>query len=878
MSHRSRLVSAGLAAALALAPSSSRAGIVRQLTDVKTTIAGPGAMDTAGSVVFSGASADLGGNPQHTLQILQIDPVSAAASALTSARKGTTALVAASGDGRYLAFPSPADLVGTNHDESVELFVLDRTANTFTQLTSDPAPNAGSVSAVAISGDGSRIAFLSDCDYLGTNPSHLEQLFTIRRDGTQLRQLTFLPAPASFGSPSISDDGSRIAFACDGNPAGGNADGGDEVFAILSDGTGLRQVTTSPATYGSSAPSLSGNGAKIAFQSNADLTGGNVKHQTEVFVVDWAGTNLRQLTSTSVVLGITGAPVAESPSITGDGLTVVFSSNNSRLFPPLNIDGNNEIWKIKTDGTGLTALTSTALTYGALLPAVARGGTRITYYNVGSSVTLEAMDGSGGSKKTLLTFDITLQGQQDVAADGSRVVFVRTVGLLGSGQVWRVAADGSDLAQVTALTSGSAAGPQIAADAATIVFSANSDPLGTNADGSEEIFTTQASGSGLKQLTSGASGTTSHHPAISADGKWVVFDSNANLTGGNADGSTEIFRVGIDGMGLVQLTSGPAGTTSDVPRVDGTGVWAVFESNADLDGGNPDGSYEVWRVRLDGTVLERLTGDPAADSGGPDISDAGDRIVFSSSANLGGGNADGNAEVFEYEPATAALRQLTSFVKGSSGSARISGNGAWVYFASSAPVFEDDPDAPTDLYRVPAAGGAIERVGGLRSAGVGATGAIGGALGAAGGGGVAVGLAGDVAAFSGLGDYTGGNKDALPEIWLIDRSATASVDVSKASPTVLSWTVESGPVRYDVIRGDLSQVHGLAGSIDLGTVRCLEAGSPDADTVGFGDATDPAPGQVFFFLYRGSQGLGAGPGSYGASTDGRERLPSSGGC
>lgn len=851
-------------------------GAVRQLTDVKTAVAGPAVMDDAGTMAFAGSSEDLGANPQHTFQILRFDPATAAATPETSAPDGVSMILSVTDDGRYLAFPSPADLTGGNHDEGAELFVLDRSNGQITQLTNDPAPNSGSVSAVAIAGSGNRIAFVANTDPLGTNPNNLDQLFTIDRTGGNLLQITSFATAASFGGLSISDDGTRIAFSASADPTGGNADLGSEVFAIAYDGTGLRQLTTTAATYGSGSPSLSGNGQTIAFQSNGDLVpGSNAAHQTEIFAIDWAGTGLRQLTTTGRVLGLLGAPASTSPSITDDGQYVIYSSNDSTLLPPLNLDGNYEIFKIKTDGTGKTALTNTVLSYGALLPTVAGGGGRITYYAVGTNVTLQAMDGSGGANTTLLTFDITLQDEPDLAPSGSRIVFTRATGVLATGQIWRVQADGSDLAQVTNLSSGTPSGPSLAGDDQTIVFAATSDPLGTNGDGSSEIFTIDASGTGLRQLTSGPSGTTSSHAVISRDGSVVVFDSDADLTGGNADGSTEIFKINWDGTGLAQLTNGPAGTISRFPRVDGTGTWLVFESNADLDGGNPDGSYEVWRARVDGTLLQRLTGDPVHDSGGPDISNDGASVAFSSEADLLGTNPEGNGEIFLWSAATSSLTQLTSFATGSSGSATISGNGAWVYFTSSAPVFETDPDAPVDLYRIPTTGGAIERVGGLRAGAVGGLGAIG----AIGGGGtaLAVGDGGDVAAFSGLGDFTGGNKDLLPEIWAIDRNAVPAFGVGEASPTVLSWTVGSGPVRYDAIRGDLANVRSVGGSVDLGPVQCLEKDSPDADTQGFGDPVDPAPGQVFFFLYRGSQGL-SDPGSYGTSSAGEERVPGSGGC
>jgi hypothetical protein len=40
----------------------------------------------------------------------------------------------------------------------------------------------------------------------------------------------------------------------------------------------------------------------------------------------------------------------------------------------------------------------------------------------------------------------------------------------------------------------------------------------------------------------------------------------------------------------------------------------------------------------------------------------------------------------------------------------------------------------------------------------------------------------------------------------------------------------------------------------------------------------PAPGQVWFYLYRGSAGPLASPGTYGTGSGSRERIPAGGGC
>ena len=118
------------------------------------------------------------------------------------------------------------------------------------------------------------------------------------------------------------------------------------------------------------------------------------------------------------------------------------------------------------------------------------------------------------------------------------------------------------------------------------------------------------------------------------------------------------------------------------------------------------------------------------------------------------------------------------------------------------------------------------------------------------------------------------------EIYLADITALARISVSAGTaPTRVVWQPESGPVRYDIIRGFVASLHPGGGStIDLGAVTCIENDSPDASTIGHEDATLPAAGQAFFYIYRGTQGINKGPGSWGTSSAGAPRVPSTGSC
>jgi hypothetical protein len=102
--------------------------------------------------------------------------------------------------------------------------------------------------------------------------------------------------------------------------------------------------------------------------------------------------------------------------------------------------------------------------------------------------------------------------------------------------------------------------------------------------------------------------------------------------------------------------------------------------------------------------------------------------------------------------------------------------------------------------------------------------------------------------------------------------------VSKATPTAVTWDPDPAGVRYDVIRGDRTELGPeVAGSIDLGPVLCLENNSPDTDISGFEDATPPPAGKTWFYLSRGSQGI-SNPGIYGRGTSGAVRTAGSGDC
>ncbi len=795
------------------------------------------ALDDAGSVVYTVSSTNqFGTNPRYSWQIFRWDPASGTGSQVTSFARGVE-FVSVSDDGQWLAFVSCSDLVGSNHDGSLELYVMRQDGIGLVQLTNDPAFDAGTVYEAMIAGSGNRVAFVADTDPLGTNLGRQVQIFVVNRDGTGLRQLTSGSAPS--GVISISDDGNRIVFLSSGDLTGENPSRQTQVFGIDADGTGLRQITD--LQVHASYATLSGDGTSVAFR--------DFETTWRIRWINWDGSGLVEIVSGS----------GSYPSITDDGQTIVYH------------DPAREIWKIRADGTGNTQLTNGAPPDDTI-PVISGDGSRIVFRSYGGEYPggnnpdggyeMIAMDSAGGNLRQLTLLVAAGHAMEPAITDDGTRVFFEVSGY----NIFRIQSDGTDLAQVTDLTGWYPWQFSPFPDGTGVVFSTISE----SGDTTNDIFKINADGTGMTQLTPFGS-ESSQFPVVSSDGQWVVFQSKGLVAGTNVDGSLELFRMRMDGTNLYSITAdddNPSyGDNDKTPRLaDGSFPWIVYQSGSNKDGLNPDGSLEIFRVRISAIPPpQRLTADPVYESTDPDISGNGNLVVYASAADPLGTNPEHNYEIFLYDVPTATRRQLTFTTSGGSGAPRISRDGAWVYFLSGAPFFEPNPNY-VEPYRLLVATGVVERMGGTRCCGADAWD-------------VAVSRTGTRAVFSGTDDWNGQNPDLFEDIFLVDFAARPMIRVGKSSPTLLTWDPEPKPLRYDVIRGDVANLQpGAGNTVDLGPVTCLEDDSPDTNTAGFEDAVSPFSGQAFFYLYRGTQGVYDGPGSFGQGSAGKERVAGSSGC
>jgi Tol biopolymer transport system component len=250
-------------------------------------------------------------------------------------------------------------------------------------------------------------------------------------------------------------------------------------------------------------------------------------------------------------------------------------------------------------------------------------------------------------------------------------------------------------------SNGRSAWPAIAADGRYVAFQSYADNLVPgDTNGRADVFVRDLR-TGTTQLVSRPNGSTSGHgngdsldPAISADGRFVAFQSFAsNLVGGDTNGRADVFVRELR-TGVTRLVSGPsrggaADGEADNPALSAGGRYVAFESNApNLAPGDRNHSEDVFLrdVRTGSTrLVSRAHGSGLRTGNGPSymasISAGGRMVAFASRASdLVGGDTDRAEDVFVSNMDTGVTR-LVSVRRGGGGG---SGNDRTIYPSISA--------------------------------------------------------------------------------------------------------------------------------------------------------------------------------------------------
>jgi Tol biopolymer transport system component len=332
---------------------------------------------------------------------------------------------------------------------------------------------------------------------------------------------------------AVAGDASRVVFALGDNPLGTNPQRAAQLFGLnLATGV-LSQITNEPSGGIRENFDIDENATKVVFSSREDYTGDNAGNRNQIFVANTDGSVIVQVTRITK-----DADILRFVQLSGDGSVIVFSSNSD-------LTGDNpaefrRLFSINSDGTGVA---------------------QIGQFFTGSELSL--------------------------SDDGSKVAFQSSHDPLGNNgdinqEIFVVDTDGSNLTQISMTDSGRSWQPQLSDDGSRVVFVTDGDPLpGGNDDENHEVFVSNTDGTGLIQITSsteGGSGIDSESSFlnrlpgavdISGDGNYILFGSDADLTGDNLLADHTLFWATADGTVIEQQLRSdtiPGGTTGITDR------------------------------------------------------------------------------------------------------------------------------------------------------------------------------------------------------------------------------------------------------------------------------------------------------------------------
>ncbi|HEV7862507.1 MAG TPA: hypothetical protein VGR20_07390 [Acidimicrobiia bacterium] len=263
--------------------------------------------------------------------------------------------------------------------------------------------------------------------------------------------------------------------------------------------------------------------------------------------------------------------------------------------------------------------------------------------------------------------------------------------------------------------------PAISADGRYVAFtSAASTMVSGDTNGTEDVFVFDRVSHGTELVSRSSAGGQGHGdsygPTISADGRYVAFTSSAgDLTAGDGNSQLDIFVRDRVAETTILASVGPQGALGDgpsvAPSISADGRLVVFESDArTLVPNDTNGTGDVFVYDIVTDLTRRLSVggngvETESPSFGPSISADGRSVAFESfSSRLVPDDTNGALDVFVADVPTGSVSRVSLATDGGQADNRsyspsMSADGRIVAFASFANnLVADDTNGLLDVF------------------------------------------------------------------------------------------------------------------------------------------------------------------------------------
>lgn len=392
-------------------------------------------------------------------------------------------------------------------------------------------------------------------------------------------------------------------------------------FGIVQGAGSLTRVTiASPTNRDSGFPSVNADGAKVVFMSDSDFFNQGIGTlETEIWLYDTKTLTLTRLTTKA------GSDFRQSllPSISADGAKVAFQSDSDFLGQGIQAL-NQEVWLLDIATLVLTRVTTSPdRQMDIFVPKISTDGRKIVFESDSDffgqgiqpfqqEIWLYDTQAMTFTRLTTASHPNRRSHNPTLTADGTKVTFDSDSDFLGSGipneqsEVWLYDTGTMSLTRITTASHSnrSSYNASISADGKKIVFSSDSDFLGQGIpDEQVEIWLYDVESKALTRITTASDGNRdSYMSSINADGTKIAITSDSDFLGqGIPDGQEEIWLYNTASMTLTRIT------TASVPLRDSStaslsadGTTIAFNSHSDFLGqGILTDQLEIWLYRQD---------------------------------------------------------------------------------------------------------------------------------------------------------------------------------------------------------------------------------------------------------------------------------------